>query len=100
VSLSEGDHFANLRPSESSILDSADLTGALLRDAYLPYCRCNKQTKLKGADLRGADLRGINDLTEEQINEAIGDEHTKLPDHLQHPAHWSEGDEQESSEES
>ncbi len=29
----------------------------------------------------------------EQIILAYGDEHTKLPDDLQRPAHWSKGDE-------
>jgi uncharacterized protein YjbI with pentapeptide repeats len=96
VSHSEEDHFANLRPLEYSLLDSANLTGALLRDTYLPHCSCNKDTKLKGADLRGADLRGIKNLTDDHIREAIGDETTKLPDRLQRPAHWSTGDEEES----
>ena len=31
-------------------------------------------------------------LTQEQIDKVVGDDRTKLPDHLQHPAHWSKGD--------
>ncbi len=35
-------------------------------------------------DLRGADLRGAATLNQEQIDQVIRDEDTKLPDHLQH----------------
>ncbi len=41
----------------------------------------------KGADLFAADLQGANltkakNLTREQLDEACGDDETKLPDHL------------------
>jgi len=43
----------------------------------------------------------INDIKSEhrpgdsnQLNEANGDETTKLPSHLQQPAHWIEGGEE------
>ena len=38
---------------------------------------------LIGANLRGADLRGAASLNQEQIDQVIRDEDTKLPDHLQ-----------------
>jgi len=57
------------------------LRGANLRGAYL-----------KGAFLEGADLERAERLTQEQIDEAFGDEDTKLPDHLQRPAHWGKRD--------
>ncbi len=62
-------------------LKGADLRGADLREAYL------KEADLKGADLRGADLRGAATLNQEQIDQVIRDEDTKLPDHLQRPVH-------------
>jgi hypothetical protein len=66
---------ANLKGAH---LHGANLKGADLRGAYL------KGADLKGADLRGADLRGAATLNQEQIDQVIRDEDTKLPDHLQH----------------
>ncbi|NRG29099.1 pentapeptide repeat-containing protein [Bacillus circulans] len=48
-----------------------------------------------GADLRDADLRAANleaalFLTQSQINSAIGDVHTKIPNYLERPKHWIE----------
>ena len=37
---------------------------------------------LKEANLKGADLRGAASLNQEQIDQVIRDEDTKLPDHL------------------
>jgi hypothetical protein len=51
---------------------------------------------LREANLRGANLSYTRNFTQEQINKANGDEHTKLPDHLQRPAHWSNGESEES----
>jgi D-alanyl-D-alanine carboxypeptidase len=42
------------------------------------------------------EVNSDNDLTKDQINEANGDEHTKLPDYLQRPAYWSRGEEEKS----
>ena len=68
-------------------LYKADLRGADLRGAYL-----------YGADLRGANLGGTNlggtkldealNLTQDQINSAKGDAHTKLPANLDMPERW------------
>jgi hypothetical protein len=38
-----------------------------------------------GANLKGEDLSGAMGLTQEQIDSAIIDEHTILPDHLKKP---------------
>ena len=54
----------------------ADLRGADLRGA-----------DLRGADLRGADLRGAH-LTKTQLEATFGNEYTRLPSDLKHPAHW------------
>jgi uncharacterized protein YjbI with pentapeptide repeats len=68
-------------------LSNARMCGADLRDADL------RNAKFRGADLRGtrlkgADLRGASHLTQEQIEWAIGDQRTRLPDHLKHPKTW------------
>jgi uncharacterized protein YjbI with pentapeptide repeats len=68
-------------------LAGADLAGANLSDAHL-----------RDANLRGADLKEAKNLTQEQVDSAYGDKHTKLPEDLQRPAHWSKGDEEESEE--
>ena len=53
-------------------LGCADLLGADLRDA----------------DLRGADLGAVLFLSRFQVNAALGDEQTVLPEGLPRPAHW------------
>jgi uncharacterized protein YjbI with pentapeptide repeats len=50
------------------------LRGADLRGAYLRVAR------LDGADLSAADLRGVAGLTQRQVDAAICDRQTKLPD--------------------
>ncbi len=69
-------------------LKGADLRWADLRKANLVGAR------LIGADLQGADLRGTNlttadDLTYEQLGEAIGDESTGLPEDTPRPLRWT-----------
>ena len=60
------------------------LQGANLREANL------SEANLKEADLSGAFLQEITkeSLTQTQIDEAVGNDPTKLPDHLQRPPHW------------
>jgi hypothetical protein len=53
-------------------LDEATLTG----------------TRLRGANLSRANLSGAKHLTQEELEEAFGDEHTQLPAGLKFPAHW------------
>ncbi|WP_046215192.1 pentapeptide repeat-containing protein [Paenibacillus wulumuqiensis] len=78
-------------------LRSANLIGTNLRGAYLIAADL-RQADLRGADmigadlrdtdLRGTDLRETLFLTQSQINAAIGDMNTILPDALLRPAHW------------
>lgn len=69
-------------------LSYARLCGADLRDADLRKANL-RGAGLRGAKLKGADLRGARNLTQEQIEEAIGDNRTLLPDHLKRPRTWS-----------
>ena len=72
---------ANLRKAK---LEEAHLVDANLRRANL------REANLKEADLSGAFLQEITkeSLTQTQIDEAVGNDPTKLPDHLQRPLHW------------
>jgi uncharacterized protein YjbI with pentapeptide repeats len=69
-------------------LSNADLSDANLYHAYLENVDLSDAT-LSGADLGDLDLRTDTGLTQEQIDEAIGNERTQLPDDLQRPANWS-----------
>jgi uncharacterized protein YjbI with pentapeptide repeats len=69
-------------------LSYARLCGAELRDADLRKANL-RGAGLRGAKLKGADFRGARNLTQEQIEEAIGDNRTLLPDHLKRPGTWS-----------
>ena len=78
-------------------LERANLAEANLVDVNL------RGAKLAGANLKEADLSGafLQEMTEEsltqtQINAALGNDATKLPDHLQRPAHWSKGESEKS----
>src|SRR5215208_2243104 len=78
-------HATNLRRGNlrAAHLEGANLVEAHLEEAYLG------EAHLEGADLRGAHLEGARFLTEEQIEQAIGDETTKLPKRLKHPSSWT-----------
>src|SRR5215213_9361861 len=81
---------ANLQSATLNIgtrLTSADLRGADLRGANF-HAAWFHSTDLSGADLRGANFLGIVDLSQEQLELAIGDENTRLPDHITPPASW------------
>jgi uncharacterized protein YjbI with pentapeptide repeats len=67
-------------------LSGANLSGAGLWRANLAAANV-VEADLSGAYLQGANLRGAI-LTQEQLEEATGDENTKLPPHLKPPAHW------------
>jgi hypothetical protein len=64
-------------------LIGADLRGVDLGTADL------LGADLRGADVRGTDLGGCLFLTQPQVNAAVGDMSTDLPDALTRPAHWS-----------
>ena len=80
-----------------AVLRKANLSGAALRGANLSRADLSGAvlfgTNLSGADLRAADLSGAilsgaEDLTQEQLEEANGDESTRLPSELKPPSHW------------
>ena len=60
----------------------ADLSGSDLRDADL------LGADLRDADLRRCDLSTALFLTQPQVNSAVGDASTVLPEHLRRPGHW------------
>jgi hypothetical protein len=76
-------------------LSGADLSGADLGSASMPILN---RAALEGANLSGANLSGANlsaalrggPVTQEQIEQATGNEQTKLPEHLKPPASWSQ----------
>ncbi|MEJ2719482.1 MAG: pentapeptide repeat-containing protein, partial [Deltaproteobacteria bacterium] len=69
---------ANLQGAnlQFSYFGRADLEGVNLQGANLEYATFWK------ASLRGADLRDVKNLTQEQLDQACGDEKTKLPEGL------------------
>jgi uncharacterized protein YjbI with pentapeptide repeats len=69
-------------------LSNADLSDANLYHAYLDNVDLS-DTTLSGADLTHTNLQTATGLTQEQIDEAEGDERTQLPDDLQRPDNWS-----------
>src|SRR5215211_2937311 len=80
----------NLHPARlvNTNLSNADLSDADLVHAYLDNVDLSGAT-LSGTNLSGVDLRTDKGLTQEQIEEAKGDERTLLPDDLQRPENWS-----------
>jgi uncharacterized protein YjbI with pentapeptide repeats len=81
--------LADLR---GAVLRKANLSRAVLRGANLSgadLSRANLSGAALGlADLSGANLSGAEDLTQEQLEEANGDESTRLPSDLKPPSHW------------
>src|SRR5215204_4053020 len=67
---------------------NANLSDANFTHAYLSNVDLSG-ANLSGTDLSEVDLRNDWGLTQEQIDEAEGDERTRLPDDLQRPEHWS-----------
>lgn len=72
---------ADLSGARLSVTDlmGANLTGADLRGADL-WMSDLKDTVLEGADLRGANLSEVTNLTRAQLEAAITDETTQLPE--------------------
>ncbi len=76
----------------NATLENADLSGAELADADLRAANLRGTvltgtdllgTDFGGADLRGADLTAATNLTQAQLDQACGDNETKLPVGLQ-----------------
>ena len=71
------------------ITAKADLTKAYLLGAKLSGADLS-EANFNGADLSGAtNLSGAKNLTQEQIDSAIGNRMTILPEGLKRPASWS-----------
>jgi len=70
-------------------LDRANLKNAILTDAVLDHADF-ADAHLGKAILTGASLSHARNLTQNQIDETIGDASTTLPAHLERPAAWLE----------
>ncbi len=66
---------------------NADLSDANLGVASLEKTNF-EGANLTRADLRGSDLSTAKGLTQEQLNSALGDKDTKIPEGLTRPKHW------------
>lgn len=95
-------HGARLRGADlqQAFLYKANLRGAGLREADLRQVGLHRadlrgadlfQADLRDADLHRADLSEAENLTQEQIDVAKGDENTLLPEGLTRPSHWTAG---------
>ena len=71
-------------------LDGANLGGADLGDALLERADF-AGARLIGANLSGAILKEARNLTQGQIDEALGDAFIQLPPHLVRPEGWGGG---------
>jgi hypothetical protein len=68
-------------------LEGAVLSGADLSEAILDRADFNG-AKFRGVNLAGANLLAARNLTQAQIDEALGDALTVLPPHLTRPEGW------------
>ncbi len=68
-------------------LEGADLTKAHLEGAHLTEAHL-EDVYLRDTHLEGADLSNIHDLTQGQLEKAMGNHETILPAGLTYPAHW------------
>ena len=84
-------HNVNLQYADlSSVMPEEEITGVRsgtnLQDASLRCanlkCTDFEGAQLAGAKLHGADLRGRRNLTQKQIDSAVIDGNTKLPDYM------------------
>jgi hypothetical protein len=88
--------MADLRHAQlhGADLSMTDLEGADLRWADLSATNMVGArligADLEGANLSGADLRTAEDLTTEQLEDTIGDDRTRLPDHVSRPQRWAQ----------
>ncbi|MCB8840603.1 pentapeptide repeat-containing protein [Aurantimonas sp. VKM B-3413] len=76
---------------EGAVLRTLDFTGINLTSANLKRVDARKtifarvnflHADLSGADLRGADLTGAKNTTMDQLQSAVVDETTRLPDYI------------------
>lgn len=69
-------------------LRGADLRGANLIGADLSFAKFD-MLLIKSAKLHSADLEFAIGLTQDQVNAALGNKSTKLPEGLTHPESWA-----------
>lgn len=81
--------FANGAKIEGASLVEANLKGAQLYAASLVGSNLG-QANMKETLVDRTDFTGVVGLSQEQLNQAFGDDHTILPDKLTRPARWSE----------
>lgn len=62
---------------------AADLSGCDLQGS------CFLGSDMRDCRIAGSDLRNCFFLTQMQLNTAIGDSFTRLPNHLHIPTHWN-----------
>ncbi|WP_171181006.1 pentapeptide repeat-containing protein [Ruegeria sp. HKCCD8929] len=81
--------WANLRGASlrEAGLIGANLRGADLRRSNLCGAECSR-VHIQFTRLHSANLDCAKNLTQASINSALGDEETKLPNGLKHPAIW------------
>jgi hypothetical protein len=76
-----------------AVLAGSDLRRALVQGSRLGFADLRDShlgdASLHLVDFSGADLSGAQGLTQEQLEEAHGDESTKLPTYLKAPASWN-----------
>lgn len=87
----EGAYLIKAHLKNTNLLE-AHFEGAHLQEAHLEHATLWR-AHFEGADLRGvhlenADLRHATGLTQEQVNTALGDQNTILPEGLTRPARW------------
>jgi uncharacterized protein YjbI with pentapeptide repeats len=86
---------ANLNGAEfdGAVLENTDLSGASLVGADISAYLAG--TCFIHADLRDADLEAASQFTNDQLQQAFGNQKTKLPENLRRPDAWSQPIEQQ-----
>ncbi len=72
------------------MLEGADLRGAKMAGADLGGVNLKGLVLGEGGEPKGIDLRDVVGLTQKQVEQALGDQTTRLPDYLQPPEAWVE----------
>lgn len=81
-----GQSLSNKKFRNQSIRGSLFIA-ANLKNADLSYTDC-LGADFRNADLSHANLKGAMFLTQSQINSAMGNNNTIIPEHLNRPDHW------------
>ncbi|MEH2378994.1 MAG: pentapeptide repeat-containing protein [Nostoc sp.] len=88
----QGATLMEAKLQEADIGMEANLQGANLNEANLNgtflYGANLQMANLSEANLKGAHLGGTKNLEQKQIESAIGDRTTCLPDYIEAPTHW------------